>query len=71
MITKCVCFNKTFEEIQRLSREESINSLDSLLSEKNICNKCRICNQYIEEMYKTGQVEYPIDYFKTDDKKDL
>lgn len=67
MIDGCICFKKTFTEIKRLSEEENLTSLDSLVSEKNICCKCCMCQPYIEEMYKTGLTEFPIDYFKKDE----
>lgn len=51
MITKCVCYNISFKEIL-----ETNKSLDG------ICDKCRMCNPYIEEALKTGIVEFPIDY---------
>jgi len=34
------------------------------MSLDNICNKCRMCNPYIEESKKTGISKFPIDYFK-------
>jgi len=56
MITHCICYNISFGDILKLS------SLD------NICNKCRMCNPYIQEAIKTGITEFPIDYFKNYDK---
>lgn len=60
MITKCICYNITFEEILKLSSIE------------NICNKCKMCNPYIKESIKTGMTKFPVDYFKNYDilKKD-
>ncbi len=60
MITHCICYNITFEDILKLP------SID------NICNKCKRCNPFIQESIKTGQVEFPLDYFKNYDtlKKD-
>lgn len=57
MITKCICYNITFRDI--LINNMSLN---------NICNKCRMCNPYIQESIKTGITEFPIDYFKNYDK---
>lgn len=56
MITHCICYNLSIEDIIKLP------SIDG------ICNKCRICNPYIQESIKTGMVKFPIDYFKNYDK---
>jgi len=56
MITHCICYNISIEDILKLP---SLN---------NICNKCRRCNPYIEEAIKTGITRFPIDYFKTHTK---
>lgn len=37
------------------------------MSLDGICDKCRMCNPYIEESAKTGITEFPINYFKKDE----
>lgn len=56
MTTHCICYNISIEDIVKLS------SIDG------ICNKCRMCNPYIEESRKTGIVKFPINYFKNYDQ---
>lgn len=58
MITHCICYNISIEDIIKLS------SID------NICNKCRMCNPYVEEAVKTGITKFPVNYFKNYDKID-
>jgi hypothetical protein len=57
MITHCICYKISFLDI-----------LKNNISLDGICNKCRMCNPYIEESIKTGITEFPIDYFKNYDK---
>ena len=61
MITHCICYNISFIDILKKLEHENLENL-------NICNKCRMCNPYIEESIKTGIVKFPINYFKQYDK---
>lgn len=57
-IDKCVCYNRSFRRILKESTENGIDTLEDLQRIMNICNKCEMCNPYIEEMYKTGKTEF-------------
>jgi hypothetical protein len=57
-ITKCVCYDRSFRRIYKESIEDGIDTLDDLQRIKNICDKCCMCNPYIEEMFRTGKVEF-------------
>lgn len=61
MITHCICYDLSIKEISDLLVYKTLEDLD-------ICNKCRMCNPYIEECLKTGIAEFPIDYFKSKNK---
>jgi hypothetical protein len=58
MIDRCVCFNRSFRRIHKESSENGIDTLDDLKRIMNICNKCCLCNPYIERMYETGELSF-------------
>ena len=60
MINRCVCFNKTFKEILNESYIQNIKTLEEIKSKLNTCNKCKLCNPYIEQGLRTGQTEFKI-----------
>lgn len=67
MITACVCYRRSFRQILRESRENGIPSLEDVKEKMNICNKCEMCNPYMEYAFLTGQTEFPVDFFNLTD----
>lgn len=65
IIDKCICYNKSFRRIYKESIENGINTLEDLQGIMNICNKCCLCNPYVEEMYRTGK--FTFEYIIKDD----
>lgn len=57
-IDKCICFNKSFRRIHKEASENGIDTLEDLQRVMNICNKCKLCNLYIENMFSTGTVVF-------------
>lgn len=43
MVTHCICFNISFTDILKQLETKTLEEL-------NICNKCKLCNPYIEEL---------------------
>lgn len=57
-VEKCICHNKTFEEVKAYAKENDISTIEEL-QERNFCsNSCRLCAPYVEMMLKTGQTEF-------------
>jgi hypothetical protein len=56
MITHCICYDLSIKDIVNLLVDKTLEDLD-------ICDRCRLCNPYIEESLKTGITEFPVDYF--------
>lgn len=57
-VTRCICHDRSFEEVKVYATEQSIASVDEL-QERNYCsNSCGLCSPYVEMMLKTGQVEF-------------
>jgi bacterioferritin-associated ferredoxin len=57
-IDKCICYDRSFRRIYKEASECGIDTLENVQSIMNICNKCKLCNPYIKEMFKTGQKEF-------------
>lgn len=57
-IDRCICYNRTFKSIQEESILKNIYSLSGIKKIMNICNKCCMCNPYLEEMLKTKQTKF-------------
>lgn len=49
-ITRCVCYNKTFEEIVKLANEQNLYTIKEIQETMGICNSCRLCNPYIQNL---------------------
>lgn len=57
-INKCICYDRSFRRIYKESIQNGIDTLEHVQSIMNMCDKCQMCNPYIEEMFKTGQTEF-------------
>ena len=58
VIDRCICFNKSFRSILDDSIKCNITSLKELQETKNICNKCCMCNPYLDEAFETGETKF-------------
>lgn len=57
-VTKCVCHDRTFEEVKSYAAEQNLSSVDELQDHNYCSNSCGLCSPYIEVVLKTGQVEF-------------
>ena len=57
-ITKCICFDTTFKEMQDIMLKNKINSIEELKKIKTISENCKLCLPYIKEMIRTGKTEF-------------
>lgn len=57
-VTKCVCHNRTFEEVKNYAAEQNLISVEELRDHNYCSNSCGLCSPYIEVVLKTGQVEF-------------
>ena len=61
-VDRCVCENRTFEQIQREGRKRGLATVRELQREGLCCTGCRLCAPYVARMLKTGQTRFdPID----------
>ena len=58
MIDRCICYSRSFSSIKEEATNKNIYSISEIKKILNICNKCCMCNPYIEEMFKTGKTTF-------------
>lgn len=59
-VTKCVCFDITFEEMKSIMKKNNIKTLEELKEIKALSGNCKLCLPYIIEMIKTGKTEFEL-----------
>ena len=57
-VEKCICHNRSFEEIKELAEADGLDSV-SELQQHNICSgNCGLCIPYVEMMLDTGKISF-------------
>lgn len=59
-ITKCICFDTTFEEMKRIMSENNLHTLEELIKVKTVASNCKLCVPYIRRMIDTGETKFDI-----------
>lgn len=59
-VTKCICFDTTFEEMKEIMVANNIRTIDELRKIKTVASNCRLCVPYIERMIETGETSFEI-----------
>lgn len=54
-IDRCVCFERTFEELKEVADKNSAHSLTMLQKHVDFGQKCELCHPYVRRMLKTGE----------------
>lgn len=57
-VTKCVCHDRSFEEIKEFAQKNGINSVDVLQARKICSCGCQMCAPYVELMLETGGTSF-------------
>ena len=57
-VTKCICHNRTFEEVQEYANEHNLSSVDELQDHNFCSNSCGMCAPYVEMMLETSRTEF-------------
>ncbi len=58
LVTRCICHDKSFEEIKAFSQENGIVGLKELQALNYCSNSCRMCAPYVEMVLETGETEF-------------
>lgn len=68
-VTKCICHDRSFEDIKVHAEENKITSVEQLQQERYCSCSCGLCIPYVELMLETGETEFtPGAYYRR--KKD-
>jgi hypothetical protein len=54
-IDRCICFDRSFEELKRAADAEGIASLDVLQERVEFGLQCELCHPYVRRMLRTGE----------------
>jgi hypothetical protein len=57
-VDRCVCFDRSFDELSAIARTCGATSLEALQEETEFGLACRICNPYVRRMLRTGQTVF-------------
>ena len=64
-VTRCICHERSFAQIQEFAEQMDINEVRDLQREDYCSNGCGFCIPYIELMFKTGETEFEVGaYYK-------
>lgn len=57
-VKKCICHDRTFEEIKDYAEDYGYTDVEDLQADHYCSCKCGFCVPYIEEMLETGQTSF-------------
>jgi hypothetical protein len=55
MRIKCICYDLPISEIMEWAERMELNSVYSIQKTLRICDKCKLCNKYIEEEFNKNE----------------
>jgi bacterioferritin-associated ferredoxin len=58
-VDRCVCWDQTFAELQRIARAGDLG-FDQLVERTGCCTGCTTCEPYVKRMLRTGETEFPV-----------
>ena len=59
-VTKCICYDTTFEEMKSIMQKNKLNTVDELRNIKPVALDCRLCLPYVIKMIKTGETKFDL-----------
>jgi len=59
-VTKCVCYDTTFEEMKEIMEKNNIGTIDELRKIKPVASNCKLCLPYINKMIETGKIKFEV-----------
>lgn len=59
-ITKCICYDTSFEEMKTIMQHQKVNTLEELQQIKPVALNCKLCVPYINKMIETGETKFKI-----------
>jgi bacterioferritin-associated ferredoxin len=59
-VTRCICFNVSFEELKSISEKEKIEDIEKLREKKEFGLNCGMCNHYVKMMLKSKKSSFDV-----------
>jgi bacterioferritin-associated ferredoxin len=60
MVTRCVCFHKTFRELKKIARKTGARSVAELQEHVTFGKNCQRCHPYVRVMLETGKTAFEV-----------
>jgi bacterioferritin-associated ferredoxin len=60
MVTQCVCFHKTFAELQGVMRHHELTTFEELKCHVRFGENCKRCVPYVKKMIETGNTAFEV-----------
>jgi bacterioferritin-associated ferredoxin len=57
-IDRCICFQRTFAELQEVAQTHGIKRLEVLQEHIPFGGNCGLCHPYVRRMLRTGEVVF-------------
>lgn len=57
-VTKCICHDKSFAEVEKYAQQHGFSSVSELQDDNFCSNSCGLCEPYVEIVLKEGQTEF-------------
>ncbi len=57
-VTRCICHDRTFEEIKEYAREYGYSKISQLQNDRFCSCSCGLCIPYVEIVLESGQTEF-------------
>jgi NAD(P)H-nitrite reductase large subunit len=59
-IDRCVCFDKSFVDLQAIAGARGCTSLRQLQEETDFGLACQMCHPYVKRMLRTGETSFNV-----------
>lgn len=60
MVSRCVCFDVSFEEMKQIIDRTGARNLDELRAHIEFGQKCELCVPYVKKVCETGETSFEI-----------
>ncbi len=61
MITRCVCFRRSFVELKRIAAARGVRTVEALQQYVLFGRSCMMCLPYVARMLETGETEFDVE----------
>jgi bacterioferritin-associated ferredoxin len=61
MITRCICFKRSFAELKAIAAAHQAREVEALQAHVSFGRNCMLCVPYVARMLETGETEFAVD----------